>query len=172
MNLWYNMGMLKPIIDKIKTWWNHSLVLENEQVRLLLIHQITRPNEANWLPSMVFDIEEKVTGKIVGRCDIRFGMNPYMRYMGNIGYTIYPPYRGHHYATLATALLLAHAKESMDEVIITCNPDNIASIKTIQRLGGELIGVEDVPLGHELHDQGEAVKCIYRIKVKERGIYD
>lgn len=160
------------MIEKIKMWWNHSLVLENEQIRLLLIHHITNPIEANWLPSMVFDIEEKRTRKIVGRCDIRFGMNPYMRYMGNIGYTIYPPYRGHYYASMATYLLFSLAKESMEEVIITCNPDNIPSIKTIHRLGGELIGIEDVPVGHELHDQGESVKCIYRIKIKERGIYD
>jgi len=160
------------MIEKIKMWWKHSLVLENEQIRLLLIHHITNPIEANWLPSMVFDIEEKRTRKIVGRCDIRFGMNPYMRYMGNIGYTIYPPYRGHYYASMATYLLFSLAKESMEEVIITCNPDNIPSIKTIHRLGGELIGIEDVPVGHELHDQGESVKCIYRIKIKERGIYD
>jgi len=164
--------MFKPIIDKIKTWWQHSLVLESEQIRLLLVHQSIKASEVNWLPSMIFDIEEKSTGKIVGRCDIRFGMNPYMRYMGNIGYTIYPPYRGHHYAFHATKLLLSLAKESMNEVIITCNPDNMASIKTIERLGGELLGIEDVPLGHELHKQGEGIKCIYRINIKERGSYD
>jgi predicted acetyltransferase len=164
--------MIKPIINKIKSWWQQSLVLENEHIRLLLVYRLTKPTEDHWLPSMIFDIEEKSTGKIVGRCDIRFGMNPYMRYMGNIGYTIYPPYRGHHYATFASELLLELAKESMDEVIITCNPDNVASIKTIERLGGELLGIEDVPSGHELHQQGEGVKCIYRIRLKKRGRYD
>lgn len=162
--------MFKPVINKIKTWWNQSLILENENIRLSLVYRLSHPTEPHWLPSVVFDIEEKVSGKIVGRCDLRFGMNPYMWYMGNIGYTIYPPYRGHRYAAQASELLLELAKESMDEVIITCNPDNIASIKTIERLGAEFLGVEDVPLGHELHQQGEGVKCIYRVKLKEKRI--
>lgn len=172
MVLWYNIGMLKPILDKIKSWWNQSLVLENHAIRLLLVYRLTQPNEEHWLPSMIFDIEEKSSGKIIGRCDLRFGMNSYMWYMGNVGYVIYPPYRGHGYAMMATQLMMDLAKESMDELIITCNPDNMPSIKTIERVGGVLLGIEDVPLGHELHQQGEGVKCIYKVKLKERGSYD
>lgn len=160
--------MFKAIIEKIKVIWAQSLVLENEQIKLLLVHRITSSAQPHWLPSLVFDIEEKHSGEIVGRCDLRFGMNPYMRYMGNIGYTIYPPFRGHYYAAQASALLLELAQDSMDEVIITCSPDNIASVKTIERLGAILLGVEVVPEGHELHVHGEGIKCIYKIQLQRK----
>lgn len=160
--------MLKPIIDKIKIWWTQSLVLENDQIKLLLVHRIAKSHEPHWLPSIVFDIEEKHSGAIVGRCDLRFGMNPYMWYMGNIGYTIYPAYRGHYYAAQASALLLELAQDSMDEVIITCCPSNIASVKTIERLGATLLGIEKVPEGHELHMYNESIKCIYKIPLPRK----
>ena len=34
---------------------------------------------------------------------------------------------------------------------LACNPDNIASIKTIERLGGKLLSNEKIPETHILH---------------------
>lgn len=38
---------------------------------------------------------------------------------------------------------------------LTCNPDNIASIKTIERLGGKLISTESIPESHILYSMGD-----------------
>ena len=51
----------------------------------------------------------------------------------------------------------------MSELWITCNPDNIASRRTCERLGAEMKGVIDVPPGHILYARGERQKCRYRI---------
>ena len=67
----------------------------------------------------------------VGYCDLRFGMNEILYYAGNIGYRIYFPYQGNHYAREAAGLLLNLAAEEygMEQVLITCSPDNHASRK-------------------------------------------
>ena len=100
----------------------------------------------------------------IGFTDLRVGKNDELYYAGNIGYQIYPRYRGHSYAYEASKLLLHTAREEfgMDELIITCSPDNPASRRTIEKLGGELIETADVPAWHWLYRRGETVKRIYR----------
>lgn len=100
----------------------------------------------------------------VGHCDLRFGMNEELYYAGNIGYRVYEPYRGHGYAYQACQLLfrLAREKYGMSELIITCSPDNIPSLKTLEKLGGVLLETVNVPAWHWLYKRGETVKNIYR----------
>ena len=50
----------------------------------------------------------------------------------------------------------------MEELIITCSPDNLASKKTLQKLGGQLLETVEVPADHWLYQRGETVKDIYR----------
>ena len=53
----------------------------------------------------------------------------------------------------------------MDKLIITCSPDNIASKKTLIKLGGQLLETCDVPSDHWLYLRGETVKEIYLFKL-------
>ena len=80
-----------------------------------------------------------------------------------IGYTVYPMYRGHHYALKACRLLfqLAKQKYGMNSLIITCNPDNLPSRRTLEALGGELKAIVDVPKEHYLYQYGDVQKCIF-----------
>jgi predicted acetyltransferase len=87
-------------------------------------------------------------------------------YYGHIGYNVFPPARGRHLAARATALLLPLARRhGMRELWITCNPDNLASRRTIERLGGTLVETIAVPTNHPLHQRGETEKCRYRINL-------
>ena len=101
----------------------------------------------------------------IGECDLRVGMNRQLYYAGNIGYRIYEAYRGHNYAYEACRIILEQAlnEYGMKEVILTCSPDNIASEKTIRKLGGVLIAQEAVPENHWLYRRGETEKKIFRI---------
>ncbi len=100
----------------------------------------------------------------VGYIDYRKGNSEYLYYMGNIGYHIDEPYRHHRYATKALKLILKHiAQEKVKKLIITCNPDNIASYKTIEGAGGKLLETVDVPEWHELYWRNEKRKCIFEI---------
>ncbi len=65
-------------------------------------------------------------------------------YLGNIGYHIYSEYNGHNFASKAVNLLNEILrKEGIESVVITANRDNIASIKTIEKVGGKPIDIPD-----------------------------
>jgi predicted acetyltransferase len=102
---------------------------------------------------------------IAGGLNVRIG-NQYdlVMYHGQIGYHVYPPLRGHHYAERSCRLLLPLAHQhGIDPLWITCNPDNFASRRTCERLGGKLVEIVPVPPENPLYARGEKEKCRYRI---------
>jgi tagatose 1,6-diphosphate aldolase len=105
--------------------------------------------------------------RIAGGVGLRIGTWPTLeRYYGHLGYHVYPPARGHHYAERACRLLLPLARRhSLRPLWITCNPDNIASRRTCERLGGRLIDIVSVPPQDPLHQRGETEKCRYRLDI-------
>lgn len=134
----------------------------DDVIRIKLVNQHIDSNPNGWGHSYIFDIYERQTGKIVGRCDLRKGESETLRLAGHIGYTIYVPYRGHHYAAKACMLLFQFAKSlDMKEIIITCNTDNIASYKTCEIAGCTYLKDEVVPIHHELYAQGDRIKAIF-----------
>jgi tagatose 1,6-diphosphate aldolase len=102
---------------------------------------------------------------IAGHLGLRIGDSHDLEmYYGHIGYTVYPPARGRHYAERACRLLFPLARaHGMKTLWITCNPDNIASRRTCDRLGGEMTEIVDVPRSHPLYKRGEIQKCRYRV---------
>lgn len=49
----------------------------------------------------------------------------------------------------------------MNKVIITCNPDNVPSRKSCEKLGLTLLEIVDIPPHINLYQMGERQKCIY-----------
>lgn len=87
-------------------------------------------------------------------------------YSGHIGYGVFPPARGHHYAERAVRLILPLARaHGIDHLWITCNPDNWPSRRTCERLGAELVEIVDIPKTNLLYEKGERQKCRYRLTV-------
>lgn len=88
------------------------------------------------------------------------------RYVGHIGYVVFPQARGRRIAARATRMLLPLARShGLADLSITCNPENLASRRTIEHIGGELMEVTDVPQDHPLWDVGERRKCRYRVRL-------
>ena len=88
--------------------------------------------------------------RIVGRVSIRHELNPYLlRVGGHIGYTVVPEFRRRGYATAMLRLALEFARDTLglDRVLVTCDDDNVGSIRTIEKNGGVL---EDVVTGDDL----------------------
>jgi predicted acetyltransferase len=102
---------------------------------------------------------------IAGGIALRIGhSNDLEMYSGHIGYHVYPPHRGRHFAERATRLLFPLAqRHGVDPIWITCNPDNWASRRTCERLGGTFVQTVCVPPDHPLYARGEVAKCRYRI---------
>jgi predicted acetyltransferase len=79
--------------------------------------------------------------RIVGRVSIRHTLNSYLeRFGGHIGYVVVPEYRRQGYATaiLRQSLEIARQKLGLKRVLVTCDDDNVGSIKTIEKNGGAL----------------------------------
>jgi predicted acetyltransferase len=102
---------------------------------------------------------------IAGGINVRIGNQfDLVMYHGQIGYHVYPAMRGRHYAERASRLLLPLAhRHGINPLWITCNPDNFASRRTCERLGGKLVEIVPVPAENPLFLRGETEKCRYRI---------
>lgn len=101
-------------------------------------HRDTCP--PNWIPDTQYICVRKSDGKIVGMLDIRHELNEAcLNLFGNIGYSIRPSERRKGYATIQLALSKEICKEmGMEEILVSCHKENIASAKTIIRNGGIL----------------------------------
>ncbi|GAB3381935.1 hypothetical protein GCM10027432_09960 [Lysobacter fragariae] len=55
-----------------------------------------------------------------------------------MGYAVLPEFRNRGYATqiLGEAVRFAHAELGLDRVLVTCDDDNIASMRVIEKNGG------------------------------------
>ena len=144
---------------------------KGEIVDLVERARVSEKTSFDGVPTVFYDIY--VSGSNlgsnlkVGKCDLRLKNDGFMYYYGNVGYNIKESYRGHHYAYYACKILFKIAKEEfgMKELIITCNPDNEASYKTLKKLKGDLIDIAQIPYDHELYEKGDRFKCIFRFKL-------
>ncbi|MDQ2713432.1 MAG: GNAT family N-acetyltransferase [Chloroflexota bacterium] len=76
---------------------------------------------------------------------------PYERFFGHIGYNIRPAQRGHGYVTRLLALLLDEARKfHLPGVSLAVEPENLASIRVIEKNGGKLLQVIKDPVKAEV----------------------
>ncbi|HXQ00358.1 MAG TPA: GNAT family N-acetyltransferase [Solirubrobacteraceae bacterium] len=90
-----------------------------------------------------------VGAELVGRISIRHELNDFLtNFGGHIGYCVRPAYRRRGYASeiLRQGLVIVRA-EGVDRVLVTCDDDNAASARVIERNGGVLEDVRAHPEG-------------------------
>jgi predicted acetyltransferase len=88
--------------------------------------------------------------RVVGRVSIRHELNDFLhRLGGHIGYVVVPEFRRRGYATeiLRQSLDIARDRFGLTRVLLTCDDDNVGSIRTIEKNGGVL---ENVVSGADL----------------------
>lgn len=88
--------------------------------------------------------------RIIGRTSIRHELNDMLlRLGGHIGYYVLPEFRRRGYATaiLRRSLEIARGRLGIERVLVTCDDDNLGSIRTIEKNGGVL---ENVVTGSDL----------------------
>ena len=102
-------------------------------------------------------------GAIVGTLGLRIGNSREIKlYAGHIGYNVLPAARGNHFSERAVRLLEPLAREyGIRPAIVTCNPDNMPSRRTLERLGAKLVDVVAIPARHPFYLAGERQKCRY-----------
>jgi predicted acetyltransferase len=86
--------------------------------------------------------------RIVGRVSIRHSLNEFLlRVSGHIGYVVVPEFRRQGYATAILRLSLEIARDTLgiSRVLVTCDDDNLGSIRTIEKNGGLLENIINGP---------------------------
>ena len=88
--------------------------------------------------------------RIVGRTSIRHALNAFLlRVGGHIGYVVVPEFRRRGYATaiLKLSVRISRDQLGLERVLVTCDDDNVGSIRVIEKNGGIL---ENVVTGADL----------------------
>lgn len=104
-----------------------------------------------WVP---YDTYWLVLNKadVVGVSTLRHRLTPALEDLGgHIGYAISPRQRRNGFGTAILALTLAKARErGLGSVLVTCDSDNVASARIIEKNGGRLSSESYTPLNGKI----------------------
>lgn len=118
------------------------------------------------IPFYWYEIIPKTINKPVGKISIRLGNNYHSYYNGHIGYEVDEEYRGHGFSYQAAKLVLRVAKEyGMEFLNLVCDEDNIASYRTIERLGAVPVEVAVPPKDYFGWYEGIPAQRIYKLDI-------
>jgi predicted acetyltransferase len=99
-------------------------------------------NTAYWIA----DGDDEEPGEVIGFLHLRHELNDFLREeAGHIGYSVRPARRREGHAGRALALGVRRAADlGIDRVLVTCDLDNDASRRTIERNGGVLEDIRGI----------------------------
>lgn len=118
------------------------------------------------IPLYIMNIIKRDLNTAVGQITLQVAGSAKVYFGGHIGYRVDEQFRGNNYALKACRLMFRQAKKhGMKQILITCNPDNLPSRRTLEKLGGYLREIVPVPADHELYARGDREKCIFLFKV-------
>ena len=88
-----------------------------------------------------------IDGKIAGRLSVRHSLNEWLALVGgHIGYGVAPEFRGNGVATHMLKFGLDFLNQlGVEKAFISCRPLNEHSRRTIEKCGGEFVGVVQDP---------------------------
>ncbi len=134
------------------------------EIEVVVREKRPKDHDRGYVPVYRFSILLPGRTEPVGQLDLRIGNTRHIiMYAGHIGYSVYPDYRGHHYAARACKLIKPVALDhGLKKLWITCNPGNIASRRTCEVLGCEFVEIVDLPEDTNMYRDGERQKCRYR----------
>jgi len=94
----------------------------------------TRCRLNTWLQERSRDSDDTLLGTVNIRS---LDTDYFIWFGGNIGYSVRPSERRKGYATRMLALALEECRKAgLQQVLVTCHPDNVASRETIAKNGG------------------------------------
>lgn len=139
--------------DKFNRIDGHCLSL-----RLIQRH----PGDDEMIPFYYYNMVRKSDSAVVGKISIRISHNFHSYYNGHIGYEVFEEYRGHGYACEASQMVLNVARfHGMTHLLLTCDESNIASRRTIGKLGATLVETCHAPKEYFGWYEGMEKQCIY-----------
>jgi len=99
----------------------------------------------------------------VGHINFRVGETEHVRLCaGHVGFEIAGTFRGHGFALQACRALAPFVRSFYESVTLTSDPDNFASIRTIERLGARFMDEVAVPSHDPQYQRGSRSKKRYQ----------
>ena len=118
------------LFDKIASY--------DEWLEKVVANASTETVDPDWVLADTFFAVRVSDDKIVGIADLRYQLNDFLKDFGNCGYSVRPSERKKGYATEILRQICLVAKEhGMKQLQLSVEKDNAASIKTIEKNGGE-----------------------------------
>ena len=137
-------------------------VLSFGPVRLRFVRIIPGDPSRDFVPAYHFRIV-LADDSDVGHINFRVGDTDHVRVCaGHIGFEIRERFRGNGYALQACRAIAPFVKSVSDAVTITCDRDNIASIRTIEQLSASFIDEVSVPTYDPHYKRGSRSKRRYK----------
>ncbi len=130
----------------------HDKLLQTDEIKgavvNLKLQGFYHGEENHDLPNYSFFI--MLGDQRIGCITLRLGYNESTEIHGHIGYTIDEGYRGYGYSYYALELILRLAKDhGYSKLLVTCDPNNMSSIKSVMKIGGILLKENvEVPKDH------------------------
>jgi tagatose 1,6-diphosphate aldolase len=121
-------------------------VLVDDDLELRVKETCPYDPEKSYVPEYLFDMVHARTRATMGTINLRVGLTEKLKeFGGHIGYEVAEAYRGHEYAARSCKLLFPLIRRlGINPVVITCHPENIPSVKTIESIGARLVITKDV----------------------------
>jgi predicted acetyltransferase len=132
----------------------------------LVLVETQRAIDSAWkVPAYIFHMRHIPSGSKMGRITFRIGDSRWItHFAGHIGYAVEEPFRGNGLAGRSCRLLLPFVRRhGIDPVWITCGPENLASRRTLEKLGAEMVEIIEAPPEYPLPEGADRRKCRYRI---------
>src|SRR5687768_5497702 len=140
---------------------NPPTPLTSGDVTLSFSHIIPGDPARDFVPSYHFRV--LVAGHDIGHLNLRIGDTSHVRQSaGHIGFEIAPSFRGHRYALQACHALAPFAATFCRPFLITCDPDNPASRRTIELLGATFLDEVPVPPHDPHYTRGSRTKLRFQ----------
>ena len=118
------------LFDKISSY--------SEWLEKVIANASLKTVDPNWVLTDTFFAVRVSDNKIVGIVDLRYRLNDFLKDFGNCGYSVRPSERRKGYATEILRQICLVAKEhGLKQLQLSVEKDNVASIKTIEKNGGE-----------------------------------
>ncbi|MEY2428127.1 MAG: hypothetical protein QOJ40_1012 [Verrucomicrobiota bacterium] len=145
----------------IETCPNPPADLSFDQVRLRFVHIVPGDDARGMVPFYHFRILT-ADDQDAGHINFKVGDTDHIRLcVGHIGFEVTEAFRGHGLAYQACRAIAPFVRSIYGTAIITADPDNRASIRTIERLGASFVDEVSVPTHDPQYQRGSRSKKRY-----------
>lgn len=145
----------------IETFPNPPANLSFDRVRLKFVHIVPGDASRGLVPSYHFRILT-ADDQDAGHINFKVGDTDHIRLcVGHVGFAVSEAFRGHRLAYQACRAIAPFVRSIYTTAIITADPDNRASIHTIERLGASFVDEVAVPEHDPQYQRGSRRKKRY-----------